>query len=330
MRYWWVNQNQTFRQEIDGGYLWSPKRNKSGHRNPFYEFMREVSPGDIVFSFCDTRIAALGIVSGYCRESPKPEEFGTAGTNWSQIGWRVGVCWQRLANAIRPKDHIARLRPNLATKYAPLTPHGNGLQSVYLTQIGAGLASALFALIGKEATSVADVGHEIGRIERDSPAPERDIEEWERRVEIAIAADTAIRETERMALVLARRGQGLFRDNVRSIERACRITKVERMEHLIASHVQPWRDCSNEQRLDGENGLLLTPTVDHLFDKGFISFEDSGQLIVSPVADQRSLKRMGIDPEGRANVGVFSLGQRRYLDFHRENVLRMARGVAAQ
>ena len=73
VRYWWVNQNQTFRQEIDGGYLWSPKRNRNGHRNPFYEFMREVAPGDIVFSFCDTRIAAIGIVSGYCRESPKPE-----------------------------------------------------------------------------------------------------------------------------------------------------------------------------------------------------------------------------------------------------------------
>jgi predicted restriction endonuclease len=99
------------------------------------------------------------------------------------------------------------------------------------------------------------------------------------------------------------------------------------MEHLIASHVQPWRDCSNEQRLDGENGLLLTPTVDHLFDKGFISFEDSGQLIVSPVADQRSLNHMGIETEGRVNVGAFSQGQRRYLDFHRENVLRMARGV---
>lgn len=37
MRYWWVNQNQIFRQEIEGGYLWSPKRNKNGHRNPFYE-----------------------------------------------------------------------------------------------------------------------------------------------------------------------------------------------------------------------------------------------------------------------------------------------------
>jgi len=327
MRYWWVNQNQTFRQEIDGGYLWSPKRNQNGHRNPFYEFMREVAPGDIVFSFCDTRIAALGIVSGYCRESPKPEEFGTAGTNWSRIGWRVGVRWQRLSNGVRPKDHIARLRPDLAGKYAPLTPDGNGLQSVYLTQVSAGFASTLFALIGREATGVADVGREISKIERDSPAPELDIEEWERRVEAAIATDAAIRETERTALVQARRGQGLFRDNVRTIERACRITKVERMEHLIASHVQPWRDSSNEQRLDGENGLLLTPTVDHLFDKGFISFENSGQLIVSPVADRRSLTRMGIDTENNVNVGAFSEGQRQYLDFHRENVLRMARGV---
>jgi putative restriction endonuclease len=327
VRYWWVNQNQTFRQEIEGGYLWSPKRNKNGHRNPFYEFMREVAPGDIVFSFFDTRIAALGIVSGYCRESPKPEEFGTAGINWSQVGWRVGVRWQRLSNSIRPKDHIARLRPELGNKYAPLTPEGNGLQSVYLTEIGRGLASTLFSLIGSEAHQVADVGHQVRQIERDSPAPERDIDEWERRVEVAIDSNAAIPETQRSALVQARRGQGLFRDNVRAVERACRITRVERMEHLIASHIRPWRDSSNEQRLDGENGLLLTPTVDHLFDKGFISFEDTGRLIVAPVADPVSLKRMGIDGEVEVNVGGFSQGQRQHLEFHRENVLRMARGI---
>jgi len=328
VRYWWVNQNRTFRQEIEGGYLWSPKRNKNGHRNPFYEFMREVSPGDLVFSFCDTRIAALGIVSGYCRESPKPEEFGTAGTNWSQIGWRVGVRWQRLSNAIRPKDHIARLRSVLPQQYAPLTQDGNGLQSIYLTEISPALASTLFSLIGAEVNQVADAGREVSRIERDSPAPERDIEEWERRIEVAIDTSTTIPETERTALVQARRGQGIFRDNVRSIERACRITHVERMEHLIASHIQPWRDSGNDARLDGENGLLLTPTVDHLFDKGFISFENAGQLIVSPVADPVSLRRMGIDPGARVNVGAFSEGQQRFLEFHRENVLRMARGVS--
>jgi len=93
--------SQTFRQEIEGGYLWSPKRNKNGHRNPFYEFMREVAPGDIVFSFFDTRIAALGIVGGFCRESPKPEEFGNAGANWSQIGWRVASPpWYRSSECV--------------------------------------------------------------------------------------------------------------------------------------------------------------------------------------------------------------------------------------
>ena len=202
------------------------------------------------------------------------------------------------------------------------------MQGIYLTQISPVLASELFSLIGAEVNRVAEAGREVSRVERDSPAPERDIEEWERRIEVAIDTSATIPETERTALVQARRGQGIFRDNVRSIEHACRITRVERMEHLIASHIQPWRDSSNEERLDGENGLLLTPTVDHLFDKGFISFENAGQLIVSPVADPVSLKRMGVDRDARANVGAFSEGQRRYLEFHRENVLRMARGLS--
>jgi putative restriction endonuclease len=61
MRFWWVNQNQTWRQETAGGYLWSPKRKSNGQINPFYESMREVAPGDVVLSFRDTLIAAVGI-----------------------------------------------------------------------------------------------------------------------------------------------------------------------------------------------------------------------------------------------------------------------------
>ncbi len=91
MRYWWVNQNQTFRQEIAGGYLWSPKRNANGARNPFYESMREVSPGDLLFSFVDTRVAAVGIAKSYCWECPKPIEFASVGQNWENVGWRVTV-----------------------------------------------------------------------------------------------------------------------------------------------------------------------------------------------------------------------------------------------
>ena len=81
MRYWWVNQNQTYRAEVRGSFMWSPKHNANGARNQFYENMQEVS-GDVVFSFCDTRIKAIGVVTGRSQTGPKPD-FGSAGSNWS-------------------------------------------------------------------------------------------------------------------------------------------------------------------------------------------------------------------------------------------------------
>jgi hypothetical protein len=99
---------------------------------------------------------------------------------------------------------------------------------------------------------------------------------------------------------------------------------VNRPEHLIASHCKPWRDSDNSERLDGENGLLLTPSIDHLFDRGFISFENNGELLVSRVAHENSLKKMGVPVGIKFNAGAFSEGQRRYLDFHRESVFLQA------
>lgn len=86
MRYWWVNQKQTYRHEVPGGYLWSPKRKSNGHTNPFYEYMREVAPGDFVFSFADGYIKALGIIASHGYEAPKPNEFGQVGAYWDRIG----------------------------------------------------------------------------------------------------------------------------------------------------------------------------------------------------------------------------------------------------
>lgn len=284
--------------------------------------MREVAPGDVVFSFVDTLIIAIGIARTYCYESPKPTEFGTAGSYWGAIGWKVDVSFREVTNRVRPKDHIDQLRSTLPEKYSPLRSNGDGLQSVYLTAVSPAFADIVFRLIGQEANQVADMGRVGSRAQQLSPASESTLDEWERRVEAAIRDDRSLENTEREALVQARRGQGVFRANVQAVERSCRVTKVERREHLIASHVKPWRDSSNDERLDGENGLLLTPTIDHLFDKGFISFEDRGDLIISPVADFPSLQRMGVPTSVGMNVGSFSEGQRRFLEYHRSNVLR--------
>jgi len=315
MRYWWVNQNQTYRHEVQGGYLWSPKRNANGARNPFYESMREVAPGDLIFSFMDTRILAVGIAQSFCWESPKPLEFGNAGQNWENIGWKVKVNFTQLTNKIRPKDHIDILRPLLPERYSPLQPTGNGLQSVYLTELPAPLAEVLMGLIAEEIAPMAAAAHNV------KPVPADDLEFWERKLEQELASDPAVKETERLAIIRARNGQGLFKDRVSNIESRCRITGVDNPVHLVASHCKPWRDSTNEERLNGENGLLLTPTIDHLFDRGFIGFENNGDLIVFPVAHRLSLERMGIDTKKSVNVGGFTSGQKEFLNFHRNSVL---------
>jgi putative restriction endonuclease len=315
MAYWWVNQNQTYRHEVQGGYLWSPKRNANGARNPFYESMREVAPGDLIFSFAETRILAVGVAQSYCWESPKPEEFGNAGQNWENIGWKVKVSFTELANKVRPKDHLEVLRPLLPDRYSPLQPNGNGIQSVYLTEVPNTLAEVLMGLIGREVAPISLAARNV------NPVPADDLDIWERRLEQQIVNDSTVRETDRLAIIRARSGQGLFKDRVSRIESKCRITGVENPVHLIASHCKPWRDSTNDERLDGENGLLLTRSIDHLFDRGFIGFENDGDLIISPVAHRPSLQRMGIDTTRDVNVGGFTSGQKQFLDFHRNSVL---------
>jgi hypothetical protein len=280
--------------------------------------MREVSPGDLVFSFVDTRILAIGIAQPYCYESPKPAEFGDSGQNWENVGWRVAVQFTQLSSRVRPKDHIEILRPLLPERYAPLQSNGNGLQSVYLTELPLALAEVLIGLIGDEVMPISAAGRET------KPVVTDDLDARERRLERSVADDVSIPETDRLAIIRARKGQGLFKERVSRIESQCRITGVDNPNHLVASHCKPWRDATNEERLDGENGLLLTPSIDHLFDRGFIGFEDNGRLIISPAAHLPSLLRMGVDTTATLNVGSFTSGQRRFLDFHRNAVLLRA------
>lgn len=284
--------------------------------------MREVAPGDVVFSFSDTWIKAIGIAVSHAYEAPKPREFGQTGAYWDNIGWRVEVRFAELRGPIRPAEHMGQLGPLLPARYAPLQQNGGGLPGVYLTQLPDGFATTLADLIGREARTII----ELRRIsERAEASAAIGLVEWEAHEMEQVIADRTIPETTRQAVVLARRGQGLFKQNVQRIEARCRVTGVDQIEHLRASHCKPWRDADNSERLDGENGLLLTPDVDHLFDRGFISFEDNGTVLVSPVAHRDSLRRMGLEDALQRKVGGFSEGQRAYLTFHRDSVFLQSR-----
>ena len=224
---------------------------------------------------------------------------------------------------------MEQLMPVLPEQYSPIRATGEGNQAVYLAEIPAEMADVLGALIGAEFQNIRATAVLVATDEKTLSAEYgTETKEWEEHLVQEIEAAPNVPDTDRLALVQARVGQGIFRERVAKIERSCRVTRVDRPEHLRASHSRPWRDSTNEQRLDGENGFLLTPSIDHLFDRGFISFEDDGGLLVSPVAHRESLVRMGIETRNKINVGGFTTGQRDYLDYHRNNVFleRQRRG----
>jgi putative restriction endonuclease len=309
MRYWWVNQNQTYKAEVSGGFLWSPKTRADGARNQFYEYMREVAVGDIIFSFCDTRIKAIGIALGQAETSSKPD-FGAAGGAWSKEGWLVPVEFNELRSQIRPKDHITAVRPHLPGKYSPLQQSGDGLQSVYLAEVPVSMAEVLIELIGTEFT------HALKELKGEVSTA--DVEEEKQ--EDAIKGRTDIGATTKIQLVKSRRGQGVFKANVRLNEKSCRITGVTDPLHLRASHIKPWKDSTDEEKLNGCNGLLLSPHIDHLFDRGLISFTAEGDLLVSPTLDRAILAQWGLSEA--MNVGPFNIEQSLFLDYHLHSVFK--------
>lgn len=307
MRYWWVNQNQTYKFEVPGGFLWSPKTRADGGRNYSYETMKEVQPGDLVFSYCDTLIKAIGVVQQRAVTAPKPN-FRTAGSNWSDIGWYVEVEFSEINQPIRPKEFMDRIRPLLAEKYAPLQSNGNGLQGIYLTEISTALGELLILL---SRANLEMIQKEFAPISEEDSAYEAQLEIEGRKID---------GELERIQLSKSRRGQGIFRANVRLVESYCRVTGVSNMKHLRASHIKPWAASNDEEKLDGFNGLLMSPHVDHLFDRGFISFRDSGEILVSKELNRLVLEQWSIRPD--RNVGEFRKGQFQYLDYHRDLVFQ--------
>jgi hypothetical protein len=324
--FWWVNHKQTFRQEIENQYLWSPKVKQGGARNRFYDNMRLANPGDLVLSYADRVIRYVGRIAEFAFTAPKPSEFGTTGAYWNDEGWLLPVYWTELDPPIRPKALLSIIGPLLPEKYSPIRPStGDGNQGVYLARITQAVFDAVLA-----GTTYDDILLARGGANRLTFQIVKD--ELDERVENSIRSDLILSDTVKESVIQARRGQGKFRANVESVEKACRLTGITNPSLLIASHILPWRSCKTAaQRLDGMNGLLLTPDADLLFDRGFITFEDDGDIKISPRFDQEDLRRLGLGDLAWKRLGfseapmpwktnVFAPAQCEYLAYHRREV----------
>lgn len=148
--YWWVNHKQTYKAELEGGYIWSPKVNKNGARNATYDNLTKVKLGDIVISYAYSEIRAFGTVTGECQEATKPKGFGAVGDNWALNGWFVPIEWTPLAVVLKPKAHLDLITPLLPSKYSPLKTNGKGNQGCYLASISSEFGKLVLDLIEAE------------------------------------------------------------------------------------------------------------------------------------------------------------------------------------
>jgi putative restriction endonuclease len=325
-QHWWVNHNQTARQEIEGQYLWSPKTESGGARSEFYNNMRRAAPGDLVLSYSGQAIRHVGRVTEFAFTAPKPEEFGQTGAYWSNEGWLLPVFWTPLDPPIRPKAMIATLGRLLPTRYSPInSATGDGNQKAYLAAIAEEVFETVVAGASFSRRALAQGG-------ANSLTFQVVTELLDDAVERRIAADLALDDTVKTSVIQARRGQGKFRANVEALEQACRLTGITNPSLLIASHIKPWRLCSTAQeRLDGRKGLHLTPDADHLFDRGYITFQEYGEVLVSQRVDRDDLRRLGFEKLAMERFGFaeapavwrtdpFVPAHSGYLAYHRSEV----------
>lgn len=125
-------------------------------------------------------------------------------------------------------------------------------------------------------------------------------------------------KTEQEQIVVSRLGQGNFRRNVIRLWGSCSVTGLQSVTLLRASHIKPWKDSDNQERLNPFNGLLLIPDYDFLFDRGYITFKNNGSVLISQRLSPFACKVFDVDDDLQLR-NVFP-ESKEYLDFHRSEV----------
>jgi putative restriction endonuclease len=310
VRYWWVNHKRTHRAELDGEFLWSPKKKNSSADNESSSNMTKIRPGDVVFafSFSGGTVRAVGVALGRAREAPNPFESAAGHkSSGGPRGWQVSVRFAELTRPWQPKDHAGELARLLPEKHSPLRASGDPNPAIYLAAVPQKMAAAVRRLVGAEMDDlIEEITQRAGGNFPDDVAEE------------ALLQRPELQQAEKLELLKARRGQGLYRANLEAIESACRLTGLLDRRHLRAIHIKPWRQSSDEEKLDGCNGLLLSPHLEHLFCRGYISFSDAGELLVSRYLNPAVLDKWGLQLP--RYVDSFNPQQCRYLDYHRREI----------
>jgi putative restriction endonuclease len=306
-QYWWVNQNRAVALGLMGDYLWTAGA-QGGSAGESSRNIQAVQPGDLIFSYADGAVSGIGLALRNAFEAPRPPELAPTGkADASALGWHLPVRFFELLVPLHPRPHMGALKSVLPQKHSPLRATGNRSPGVYLASISAAMGQVLRRLL---AGQLEDIEAQIKAAVVSELA-----DDW---TESSIRRRTDLEPADKQQLIRARRGLGLFRRSLEKIETACRVTGLLDRRHLRACHIKPWSLSEDREKIDGCNGLLLSPHVAHLFARGYISFSDEGELLASRHLNPAILTAWSLRLPMKA--GPFLARQCVYLDFHRRRV----------
>lgn len=295
MKFFWVNLGGTFNEVDENGFLWAPLHSTSKSKDGalrtkalrHWDVVDEVRAGDIIFCVNDKQITRIAEAQGDAYNAERPSTRSI--TEWKNDGRRVDVTLHFPDYPVH-RDEIAEEFMSQFNENCdpPVFNKSGALKQIYMSHVGPNAGLYLLERTGL-------IGSFVDRI-LDEDA-------------------LKISKTTREAIILARVGQGRFRaDLMKRWNGRCALTALQNPDLLVASHIVPWSMSNNRERLDVDNGLLLATHIDRLFDRGLISFDDQGKLLISDQLDHHARQVFGLTQYQKL---VVSKGNLPYLARHR-------------
>ena len=298
MNFYIVMQGKTYEQAKETGVVWCSIYDTSGQTPHSWERMTEVKQGDAIFHLVKGEIVAMSIAQEDCHIGENP--FDEA----KELGNVFASAYEELYQPISIKDNFAQIKPLLPVKYSPFQHNGDGNQG-FLYPCNEMLAIKLLELM-----SDANIYEENEQQLEFAIGP---IAQKERHTLAPILI-----ETEAEAKVKIRKGQQKFHKQLAPLwNHHCALCGIDLPELLVASHSKPWKDATDEERLDPYNGILLCSNHDKLYDRGYIAFDGTGKIHISPEIAPIDYVKYGIHAKMRvARVE----DNKKYFKWHKREV----------
>ncbi|AOJ16116.1 HNH endonuclease [Burkholderia vietnamiensis] len=274
MKFYWVNVGLTVNEVLRGNFLWAPQHTitRSGREQHLkhWDNVAAVKSGDLIFCCHSQRIShiARAIKDSYLAPRPPSRSF----SEWDASGHRVDVQLIELKTPVHRDEVSAEFISRFDERTSPPLFTSTGtLKQIYMAHLPQDAGTYLL-----ESSQM--------------------IERFEDVLVIDGGNGKKVSKTTRDAIVKARVGQGKFRaDLLKRWSSQCSLTGLTNTDLLLASHIHPWSLSTNDERIDPDNGLLLAPHIDRLFDKGLISFAPDGGLLVGPKLSQSDRQVLALD-----------------------------------